>query len=316
MEKSLTVVIFEWMWKFHQHLPLKMSQFVYKTLSKAGHTPAFEFNHKFYGLNYQGNLNNNIDAAIYYYGAFEKPLLHFMGSAITAMAGKDGIFVDIGANIGQHSLYMSQRAKQVIAFEPFAPVRARLQHHINLNQLQNIDVHALGLSNQTENQPFYAPSGSNAGIGSFDPESKNKGNRSIGELQLVRGDEFFEHSALNQLHLIKIDVEGFEKNVLQGLHKTLSRFRPLVVCEMTYAKNLSFVSSSEILSMLPDNYVLLCFNKRRPDGSKRQRKNAQARRSGFFELIPYDGPQAKGQDDVILCPQEFLKLIPHSNRTP
>lgn len=314
MENPMKVASLAWLWKYQHRLPLKLSQLIYKSLSKSGRTPAFNFRCKFYNLDYEGDLNNNIDAAIYYYGAFEKPLLYFMGSAITAIAGREGVFADIGANIGQHSLYMSQFSRQVIAFEPFAPVRERLEYHCNLNQITNIDIQALGLSDKTENQLFYAPSGSNAGIGSFDPESTSKGNRSIGELQLVRGDEFFEQSGINQLNLIKIDVEGFEKNVLTGLRNTLLRFRPLVVCEMTYGKNLSFMSSKEILSTLPENYVLLCFNKRRPDGSKRQRKNAQARRTGLFQLVTYDGPLARGQDDVILCPQELLTTIPHTNR--
>lgn len=316
MKKSLNVTILEGLWKFQHRLPLRLSQFIYKALSRCGHTPALNFQCKFYGLNYEGNLNNNIDAAIYYYGAFEKPLLNFMGSALTAIAGNDGVFVDIGANIGQHSLYMSRISRQVIAFEPFAPVRARLEFHCKLNQITNIDIQASGLSDNSETQTFYAPSGSNAGVGSFDPGTINKGNRAIGELQLVRGDEFFEQSRINKVHLIKIDVEGFEKNVLHGLHDTLLRFRPLIVCEMTYAENLSFVSSNEILSMLPENYVLLCFNKRRADGSKRQRKNAQARLSGAFQLVPFQGPLAKGQDDVILCPKELLGTIPHNNGTP
>jgi FkbM family methyltransferase len=314
MGKSLKVKILQWSWRFQQHLPVKFSQSIYKTLSRAGHTPAFSFQCTFYGLNYQGNLDNNIDAAIYYYGAFEKPLLHFMGAAITAMADKDGVFMDIGANIGQHSLFMSQTSKRVIAFEPFAPVRARLEYHCTLNKIRNIDIQALGLSDRSENQPFYAPSGANAGIGSFDPDSTSKGNKSIGNLQLMRGDEFVDQSDLKQLHLMKIDVEGFEKNVLHGLRNTLARFRPLVVCEMTYGKSLSFISSNQILALLPENYVLLCFNKRRPDGSKMQRKNARARLNGWFQLVPYPGPQARGQDDVILCPQELLTIIPLSNR--
>lgn len=316
METSLKILTLTWLWKYQLRLPRKISQSIYKALIRSGQPPDFPFKCKFYSLNYEGNLNNNIDAAIYYYGAFEKPLLHFMGAAMRAIAGKDGVFVDIGANIGQHTLYMSQVSKHIIAFEPFAPVRARLEHHCKLNAITNVEIQALGLSNVSERQTFYAPSGANAGIGSFDPESRNKGNQAIGELQLVCGDDFFEQHAVSQLHLIKIDVEGFEKNVLKGLSRTLKKYRPLLVCEMTYGQHLSFVSSSEILSLLPENYVLLSFDKRRADGSKHQRKNARARHSGNFTLVPFAGPLNKGQDDVILCPQELLALIPHSNRTP
>ncbi|MDP3518214.1 MAG: FkbM family methyltransferase [Pseudohongiella sp.] len=302
-----------WLWRHHTHLPTRMAHKIFKALGKAGCPPDFEFRHQFYGMRYDGNLNNNVDVAIYFYGAFEKPLLCFMSDTLSAISDNDGVFVDIGANVGQHSLYMSRVAASVFSFEPYAPVRARFEHQLALNSIHNVTVHALGLSDSNTRLAFFAPTGNNAGIGSFDPESRLKGNVSIGELALVKGDDFFQDQKPDRIDLIKIDVEGFEKAVLLGLQQTLQKYRPLVVCEMTYGKPKSLTSSQEILSLLPDNYVLLCFDKRRADGRKRQRHNARARSSGFYQLQAYPGPLVSGQDDVILCPQERLQQIPLNN---
>lgn len=302
-----------WLWNHHSNLPSRVAHKIFKALNKAGYAPDLAFRRQFYGMHYDGNLNNNVDAAIYFYGAFEKPLLCFMSDALSAVSVGHGVFVDVGANVGQHSLYMSRFAAQVIAFEPYKPVRLRLEHQLSLNTINNVTVHALGLSDASKHQTFFAPTGNNAGIGSFDPESTNKGNIAIGELALVKGDDFFENQKPARVDLIKIDVEGFEKAVLLGLQETLTHYRPLLIVEMTYGGILSFKTSNEISNVLPPNYVLMCFDKRRADGRKRQRHNARARTSGLYQLIPYPGPLASGQDDVILCPEERLSQIALTN---
>jgi FkbM family methyltransferase len=301
------------LWRVHRHLPLGAAHKIYKLLAKRGRTPEDTFNQHFYGLQYEGTLNNNVDAAIYFWGAFEKPLLHFMEDTLRALAGTQGVFVDVGANVGQHSLFMSRVATQVIAFEPYEPVQLRLQHQMKLNNINNITVNAMGLSDRSGTLPFYAPVGSNAGIGSFDHKSTKKGNVAIGELALVRGDDHFEQHKPARLDVLKIDVEGFEKPVITGLKNTLKTYRPLVVCEMTYGNADSFKTSADIINSLPANYTLLCFDRRRADGRKRQRDNAKARYSGLYRLIPYPGPLVSGQDDVILCPQELLAKLPFTN---
>lgn len=264
-------------------------------------------------MDYEGNLSNNVDAAIYFFGAFEKPLLHFMEDTLRALADTQGVFVDVGANVGQHSLFMSRIAAQVIAFEPYKPVRLRLLHQMNLNNINNIAVYAAGLSDCSNTLPFYAPVGSNAGIGSFDHKSTTKGNIPIGDLEIVKGDDHFEQHKPGRLDVLKIDVEGFEKAVIKGLKSTLETYRPVVVCEMTYGNTDSFKTSADIINSLPANYTLLCFDRRRADGRKRQRDNAQARHSGLYRLTAYPGPLVSGQDDVILCPQELLEKLPLTN---
>ena len=61
---------------------------------------------------------------------------------------------------------------------------------------------------------FYAPKGANQGTGSF-VEHHTKNNEEYGLLKVVNADEYISKLELKKIDLIKIDVEGFEKNVLQ-----------------------------------------------------------------------------------------------------
>ncbi len=292
------------------HLPSAMARVVYKRLAKRRMAPDHPFSQDFFGLQYQGNLNNNIDFQIHFYGAFEKPLLFFLRDALAALGKPQSVFVDVGANIGQHSLFMSRFAAQVHSFEPFAKVRDRLLLQIAHNRLENIRVHALGLSNENARMPFFAPTGSNEGIGSFDASTTSKGNVAIGELELVKGDDYLAREGIDRIDILKMDVEGFEKLALQGLRETLLTTRPLLVCEVTYGKPLSFASLEEFESHLPPDYRLFTFDKRKLDGSKARRRDARSRQSGEYHIIPFSAWRSSGQDDIIACPLESVPVLP------
>lgn len=305
--------LYKLLWQGQQHLPKSLSRSIYKRMVRRGIAPDYPFVADFYGVKYQGNLSNNIDFNVYYYGAFEKSLLHFMGNTLQVIAPGGGVFVDVGANVGQHSLYMQRLATTVIAFEPYEAVRKQLLGQIDNNGIANIEVQALGLSNENTLLPFYAPTGSNVGIGSFDASTVDKGNRLIGELELVRGDDFFAARPDLKINLMKIDVEGFEKLALEGLRETLAKNRPVVICEITYDTALSFQSLQQIQEAFPENYQLLTFDTRKPDGSKARRREAQARVSGAWKIVPYDRILHSGQDDIIACPAELLTRLPMEN---
>jgi len=294
-------------------VPRRLLRHLYKRLARRGAAPDIPFVADFYGLRYEGNLNNNIDFNIYFYGAFEKPLLFFLRDVFTILPGDKGVFVDIGANVGQHSLFMAAHGAQVHAFEPFRTVREQFMRQIEGNRLDNISVHPVGLSNQNSRLPFFAPTGMNAGIGSFDPDSVGKGNVSIGELQLVRGDDDFPGRGIDRIDLLKIDVEGYEKLVLAGLRESLQRQRPMVVCEITFGNPLSFATLEELQEHLPDDYALFTFARRKADGSKTRRRNARNRYSGNYRLVPLGGLRASGQDDIVACPREKQALLPREN---
>ena len=294
-------------------VPSGFKRYVYKRLSKLGAAPNTPFVKDFFGLQYHGNLNNNIDFNIYFYGAFEKPLLYFLRDVMSTVDREPVMFVDIGANVGQHSLFMSAHGAQVHSFEPFDRVRNQLQNQIDQNALDSITVHPLGLSNENTRLPFFAPTGNNVGIGSFDASTASKGNVSIGELELVKGDDYLATLDIKHIDIVKMDVEGFEKFAIAGLQKTLSETRPIIVCEITYGQELSFATLEELQQALPEDYQLFTFDKRKADGRKDRRRDALSRYSGAYKIIPLTQFQNTGQDDVIACPAEKSAQLPLHN---
>jgi FkbM family methyltransferase len=180
---------------------------------------------------------------------------------------------------------------------------------IKLNNIDNIQLHSFGLSDVTENLPFYAPTGSNQGIGSFDKESLSKGNVDAGSLALKNGDEFFGEHPIASVDLMKIDVEGFEKKALAGLSGVLSQDRPIVVCEISYNTELSFQTYAQWQAAFPSGYRFFLFDIRKPNGRKDRRAGAKAKRTGQYKLIPFTQWKSEGQDDVIACPKEKLPLL-------
>ena len=287
-------------------------KFLYRQLRRNGKTPDYAFSKDFYGLKYKGNLNNNIDANVFFYGAFEKPLLFFLRDTLNALITETpkAIFMDIGANVGHHSIFLSKFASQVLAFEPYPKVNIQFKQQIAHNNISNIQIFETGLSDRRETLNYYAPTGNNEGIGSFDESSIGKGNTSYGKLELQEGDQIIESDSWKNIKLIKIDVEGFEKKVIKGLSRTIEEERPVIVCEITYGQQLSFVSIEELKSYLPQNYEILTFNTRKLDGSKDKRKGSLAKRSGFYELISLTQWRSSGQDDIVMIPNEKSTIIP------
>ncbi len=264
-----------YLWKPY-FFPRWFSRPIHKILVKRNIAPDFNFKEKFFGLVYEGNFDNHIDFYIFYFGAFEKPILYFMRDYLQAIQKKEtlqeSIFIDIGANIGQHSLFMSRLVDKVHAFEPFEKVSQRIEWQIESNQLNNIIIHKVGISDSNAFMPFFAPTGLNLGIGSFDQGTTTKGNEYIGDLKVVRGDDYFLENNISKVTIMKIDVEGLEKLVLKGFAKTLKQHRPMILLEISYGEKLSFNSLQEITDLLPEDYQLFVFKKRKKEVEKPEEK--------------------------------------------
>ena len=298
-------------------LSLTWRKLLYRQLCKGDITPNFQFSTDFFGLKYEGNLNNNIEANILFYGAFEKPLLFFLRDCWNALQSEGcenhkTAFIDIGANIGQHSLFMSNLADQVVAFEPFSEVSNKLKHHISLNKLKNIKLEQIALSDREEVLDFYAPTGRNQGIGSFDASTTDKGNMAFKQLELIRGDSYFRKHSYS-IRFIKIDVEGFEKKVITGMNETLRGQRPLIVCEVSYGNDIGFTDEKDLLAHLPEDYLLFRFDTRNSVGAKVKKRGSRAKRTGLYRIVPVKDWRASGQDDIIAVPAEKKTLIPGLN---
>lgn len=210
-----------------------------------------EFTTDFFEFKYRGNLNCYIDWVVYFFGAYEKQELSLLSNMAKTM--HKPIFIDVGANVGQHSLYMSQYCEEVHAFEPYERVRKFLEEKVKLNEIQNIYIHGFGLSDTDGELEFFEPIGCNTGTGSF---SSNRAytNTSSLVLQVVNGDTYLKKISPPKVDIIKIDVEGFESNVIFGLTNTLNKFRPIVVMEFSKTTQVAFENLNKLISSFPPRY--------------------------------------------------------------
>ncbi len=141
---------------------------------------------------------------------------------------KGQVVYDIGAFHGLLTLYFARNARRVVAWEPNSHNRRRLEENLRLNSFSNVTVRPYGLSSRSMNAQM-----------SFDPLAP--GTASI-DTEMARGQEhetielrtLDEEQGLEPPDLIKIDVEGFELEVLKGATQTLtsSGRRPRLFLEM------------------------------------------------------------------------------------
>jgi FkbM family methyltransferase len=269
----------------------------------------FAFTADLYGVRYLGRADNVIDIDIIRLGAYEKPGLFFARDALKSVAAEGGVFVDVGANTGMYSLFMSQYAKTVHAVEPYERVLKRFRRMIEVNAIDNIVVHAVGLGEKRQALSFFEPPNGNLGKGSF-VENFNKRRASPHQIkfEVIPGDEIFAGKDPVPIDLIKIDVEGFEKSVLRGLKKTLRSNRPVVMVELTLEERLEqrFRSKEEFLAAFPPDYLFMIQDEERSHPG-----------TGRYLLVPFDFDfTLNRQVQAVAFPAEKRRLIPTTNREP
>lgn len=143
---------------------------------------------------------------------------------IAATTGRLGTYVDVGANIGNHSLAASFYFERVIAFEPNPRAYALLSK--NARRRTNIHTHQVGLSDSSGMLPFEEGQNGNLGGSGFHPS----GGTHLPKLPIKRGDDVLAPDA--NIDFIKIDVETHEPRVISGLERTIDRCRPIIDFEL------------------------------------------------------------------------------------
>ena len=214
--------------------------------------PGKAFEVPFAGFVYPGRMNRWIDWIVYYYGAYELDELELMRAL---MAGnKHAVALDIGANVGHHSLYLASFCAEVHSFEPFDAVAKCLDEKIRRNALAHVHVHRVGLGEADAELDFFAPEGINTGTGTFVSSHEPENNRPAGRLRVVCADDYLAALQLCSVDLVKIDVEGFELSVLRGMRKTLATHRPVVMLELSDAARCELPDAAAFMALFPPGY--------------------------------------------------------------
>ncbi len=178
------------------------------------------------GITYELDLNELIDSFIYMGGFFEQELTR----AIYALTKPGYTIFDIGANIGCHTLRFSKlvgETGRVFAFEPTGYAHKKIERNIQLNTnfSGNIILEKKGVSNVSKPSQIILFKSSWRRFG----EQKEIEEESI---DFVTVDDYVVQNNINQVHIIKIDVDGFEPQVIEGAMNTIRMHKPVLFLEL------------------------------------------------------------------------------------
>ncbi|MCX7557983.1 FkbM family methyltransferase [Sulfitobacter sp. F26204] len=139
----------------------------------------------------------------------------------------NSICLDIGANIGNHAINFADYFQHVHAFEPNRKALDLLE--INARLRPNITVHPVGLSDHCHTLKAVQPEGNLGGTGANATGAPQ--DQSV-DLPLVPLDGVDLDLGGRDISFVKIDVEGFEAEVIKGAAKTLATHRPVIGMEV------------------------------------------------------------------------------------
>ena len=170
--------------------------------------------------------NGFIDKHIFLYGIYEPFIFDLFAKYI-----RPGMTViDVGANIGEHTMYAAclvGKDGSVYSFEPIPHLYEQIHDSVKQNHFESI-VHtknyALGKEDMTEKLHVSKNAGGSSIVHDDDTQELITVNVKKGDSELL---------LLNKVDVVKIDVEGYEYEVLLGMKEVLRRDQPLIFIEFS-----------------------------------------------------------------------------------
>jgi FkbM family methyltransferase len=186
-------------------------------------------NAKFYIPNFPLDLIQSCIAGGHY---FEEETLRYLDKYLS----RESVVFDLGANIGNHSIYWSKvtdgaGVKRVYAFEPVDLTFSILRKNIEINGLGNkVILNRVGLGKKEGSAELYNVY-DYSNIGATALRAVN--GEEEGTFKIITLDSYIKSTDFrdNRIDMIKIDVEGFEEDVLLGARKTLEKYSPIIYIE-------------------------------------------------------------------------------------
>lgn len=156
-----------------------------------------------------------------------------MVALFKVLASGSRVIVDIGANIGCTSILFSQLSDVVYSYEPSPSTFALLKKNILASTITNVVSMNYGLGADSRQSTLsFSPSNRSGG---FVSDQITAGAGCVTEtIEIRQLDNEVKSLTLPTIDLIKIDVEGFEQQVLSGAKEVLATYRPIVVLELNH----------------------------------------------------------------------------------
>ncbi len=203
-------------------------------------------------------------------------------AALIEHAEPGGVFFDIGANVGYHTLLLARLAGavgHVDAFEPAPAAAASLEKTLQGNGLSNVTVHRIAVGATEGHAAMQVGAiwesgrshivGATAGY-----RSELAGTTQTIEVPVTSIDILREKGEVAAPTLVKIDVEGSEVLALRGMEETLRSARPVLVAELWGTENIA--SGEGLLQSLGYGITVLSEWRGRVDGVNVEIRNILA----------------------------------------
>ena len=199
---------------------------------------------------------------------------------LVAFLKPDDVVFDIGANVGLYTVFLARvvgDGGRAISFEPESRTYAHLLDNLKLNALTNVRCFRKALGERSGRAKLY----SGEVIGGASLVHAHGGDDPGEVVDIVEGDQLVLAEDLPLPRAVKIDVEGYEYAVIQGLRRTLADHAcELVCCEVHPARLPADVKPEMIVDLL------------RSVGFSRI--DTYPRWDKTFHLLACKGPSSKG----------------------
>lgn len=194
------------------------------------------------------NMNcssDDINSSIVYLLGFTDNLVFY--DVYSSFTSWGSIAVDVGANLGIHSLMLSHcvgARGSVISFEPISFIYERLRANIDLNGLTNVIACRQGVGKEISTK-YMRMDQDDFNIGKA--HVSNQGDHAVAVTTLDHELKDIE----SKVSLIKIDTEGYELQAIKGARRILEEHRPALVCEF----NPNSYSFDDLRTSIPRDFL-------------------------------------------------------------
>ncbi len=177
--------------------------------------------------------------------------------ALTAVLPEDGVFFDVGANIGLFTFYIKQYRPNMTSqcFEPHPNMATCIRKTTTENSLKKVIVNEVGLSDKIGEFKLFL-SNRNAGGHSLANTGTDKNSDDFHMVAVTTLDQYCQKNNIERIDVMKIDVEGVEEQVLNGAVETFKKLKPILMIECS---NHDLVNNQGVLNFFRDNNLQVEF---------------------------------------------------------
>lgn len=157
----------------------------------------------------------------------------------------EGSFIDVGVNNGQTILKIASinPTQSYIGFEPNPGCYNYSRKLIKKNKLSTFSLIPVGLHYENKIVELFHDNEFASGASMLSGFRANKAKyNQVQNVSVMVGDEVLENKNLQAISIIKADVEGAELEVMMGLNKSISTFKPIVFLEILPVYSLTSVN--------------------------------------------------------------------------